>query len=134
MDVSLLAADDATLRKIFGGLVDGSAGTRKTKGINPFTGEILDVVVPDVDIDYETLTQNSWQIDDARELISEALRCKMKEVDRELELVFLEETLGISVHRVSDRAAKSLADSQQLDGLAADLEARKRFYVVEESG
>mgnify|MGYP000896350943 CR=1 FL=1 len=115
LDRYLLATDAQGLRKIFGGLLDGSFSKRKKQGFDPFRNKKIEADVPDVDVDHDTLRANSWQIDDAVSLLCAALGVNREIASSHLEPIFSRDDMGLSLARISDTATSALAGKSDLE-------------------
>jgi hypothetical protein len=129
--IRLLAADDVLLRRIFGGMVDGTAGTRRIQFKNPFTNQVESREVPDVDVDLDLLYANSWQVGWDTRLIVLALGCSRAEAQAELEPMIEGDDWGLS--RVSERATKALTSTppEKLEGYDIKLEPGQKLFMFD---
>lgn len=129
----LLAADDALLRRIFGGLLDGTAGTRSGPINNPFTNKVESRHVPQLEVDLELLYANSWQVGWDTHLIVPALGCSPEEARAELEPLI--EAEDWSLARVSERATQALSSTppEKLEGYDIELEPGQKLFVFFEA-
>ncbi len=129
----LLAANDELLRRIFGGLLDGTAGTRLVSFKNPFTNRVESRHVPDVDVDLELLYANSWQVGWDTYLIVPALGCSPEEAQAELERLIEGDDWSLS--RVSERATKALSSTppEKLEGYDIKLEPGQKLFMFFEA-